>query len=103
MAKEFEETRERVAAAASSAGTAAAGDLAALRDHMARLAETVSQLAGKVGGEIAGVAGPGAEAAKDKVASLTADAERMIRRNPLGIAAGVFIAGLVIGILRGRR
>ena len=69
---------------------------------MARLSDTVSKLAKQVGSDVAGVAGAGAAAAKEQAASLAAEAEKMVRRNPLAAVAGVFLAGLFIGILRSR-
>jgi hypothetical protein len=100
MVKEFEQAGERGAAA--SARSAVGDDLNALKGDLAKLTATVAGLAKTVGVEIAGVAGAGAETAKDQVRSLTAEAEKMIRRHPLGAATGVFILGLLIGLMRSR-
>ena len=102
LGQEFEQAKDRIAGAASSAREAAGGDLANIRDDMARLSDTVSKLAKQVGSDIAGVAGVGADAAQEQAASIVAEVEKMVRRNPLAAVAGVFFVGLFIGILRSR-
>jgi ElaB/YqjD/DUF883 family membrane-anchored ribosome-binding protein len=98
LGQEFEQAKERLAGAAEAAGD----DISNIRDDIARLSDTVSKLAKQVGSDIAGVAGAGADAAKEQATSLAAEAEKMVRRNPLAAVAGVFLVGLFIGILRSR-
>ena len=102
LGQEFDQAKDRITGAASAARGAADDDLANVRDDIARLSDTVSKLAKQAGSDIAGVAGAGADAAKEQVASLAAQAEKMVRRNPIAIVAGVFFVGLFIGILRSR-
>jgi hypothetical protein len=102
LGQEIGQAKDRIAGAASAAGNAVTDDLANLRDDISRLSDTVAQLAKQVGSDVAGVAGAGAEAAKEQLASLSAGAEKMVRSNPLAVVAGVFFAGLLIGVLRSR-
>jgi len=102
LGQDFEQAKDRIAGAASSAREAAGDDLANIRDDIARLSDTVAKLAKQVGSDIAGVAGAGADAAKEQAGSIAAEVEKMVRHNPLAVVAGVFLVGLFIGILRSR-
>ena len=102
LGQEFEQAKDRIAGATSSARQAASDDLADIRDDIARLSDTVSKLTKQVGSEISGVAGAGAVAAKEQALSFAAEAEKVVRLNPLAALAGVFFAGLLIGIMRSR-
>jgi hypothetical protein len=100
--QEFDQAKDQIAGAASPAGSAVSDDLANVRDDILRLSDTVTRLAKQVGSDVASVAGAGAEAAKEQFASLTAGAEKVARGYPLTAIAGVFFAGLFIGMLRSR-
>jgi ElaB/YqjD/DUF883 family membrane-anchored ribosome-binding protein len=99
-------------------------ELAALKDEVSRLAQAVRGLleahagraraqAGEAVSEASGHAAAAAEHAKDIGQQLLGDAEKeaqrlaqelggVVQRNPLGAAAGAFVVGLLIGLLRSR-
>ena len=102
LGQEFERAKDNISGAAASAKDNLSDDFSNLRDDMAKLSDTVTQLARQVASEVGSVAGAGTSAAKEHVASVATEVENIVRRNPLGTLAGVFIAGLFIGMLRSR-
>lgn len=99
-------------------------ELAALKDEVGRLAQAVRGLleahaerardqAAEAVAEASGRAAAAADHAKDIGQQLFADAEKeaqrvaqelggVIQRNPLGAAAGAFVVGLLLGLMRSR-
>jgi ElaB/YqjD/DUF883 family membrane-anchored ribosome-binding protein len=90
------------------------GDVASLKDTIARLASQLSSEAGKtvcgltqtaaahVGSAASGVADAGSElasSAKERAKTLTSELEGMARRNPLGTIAGALLVGVIIGMI----
>jgi ElaB/YqjD/DUF883 family membrane-anchored ribosome-binding protein len=102
LGQEFERAKDNISGAAASAKENLGDDLGNLRADIARLSETVTQLAKQVASEVGSVAEVGAGAAKEQVASMATEVENIVRRNPLGTLAGVFFVGLFIGMLRSR-
>ena len=100
--QEFERAKDNISGAAASAKDNLGDDFGNLRDDMAKLSDTVTRLARQVASEVGSVAGAGTSAAKEQVASVATEVENIVRRNPIGTLAGVFIAGLFIGMMRGR-
>jgi ElaB/YqjD/DUF883 family membrane-anchored ribosome-binding protein len=98
LGQEFERAKDSISGAAANAKDNLGDDLSNLRDDISRLSDTVTQLARQVASDVGSVAGAGTTAAK----SVASEVENIVRRNPLGTLAGVFIAGLLIGMLRGR-
>jgi hypothetical protein len=102
LGQEFERAKDNISGAAANAKDNLGDDLGNLRADIAKLSETVTQLAKQVASEVGSVAEVGAGAAKEQVASIATEVENVVRRNPLGTLAGVFFAGLFIGMLRSR-
>jgi hypothetical protein len=102
LGQEFERAKDNISGAAASAKDNLGDDFSNLRDDMAKLSDTVTQLAKQVAAEVGSVAGAGTTAAKEHVVSVATEVENIVRRNPLGTLAGVFLAGLFIGMLRSR-
>jgi hypothetical protein len=102
LGQEYERAKDNISGAAAAAKENLGEDFSSLRADVARLSDTVTQLARQVAAEVGSVAEVGAGAAKEQVASMATEVENIVRRNPLGTLAGVFFAGLLIGMLRSR-
>jgi ElaB/YqjD/DUF883 family membrane-anchored ribosome-binding protein len=102
LGQEYERAKDNISGAAATAKDNLGDDLSKLRADIASLSDTVTQLAKQVASEVGSVAEVGAGAAKEQVTSMATEVENIVRRNPLGTLAGVFFAGLLIGMLRSR-
>jgi ElaB/YqjD/DUF883 family membrane-anchored ribosome-binding protein len=112
--------KEAVGTAASEAMDAGKDELKSLQRDMSDLKDTVAkfieragnetaksarEIAGQVGATASGLAEKGANAASaatDQAKTFATEFENMARRNPLGVFAGVLLAGVLIGMM-GRR
>jgi ElaB/YqjD/DUF883 family membrane-anchored ribosome-binding protein len=106
-------TKEAIGSAASEAVDSAGSDLDALVRDLNGLKDTLATFLSKAGNEAmrsardvsSGLADQGASmaaAAAEGGKSLTAELERMVRRNPLTSIAAAFVVGIILG-RRGRR
>ena len=102
LGQEYERAKDNISGAAATAKDNLGDDLSKLRADIASLSDTVTQLARQVASEVGSVAEVGAGAAKEQASSMATEVENIVRRNPLGTLAGVFFAGLIIGMLRSR-
>jgi ElaB/YqjD/DUF883 family membrane-anchored ribosome-binding protein len=112
--------KEALGTAASEAMDAGKAELRSLQSDMSDLKDTVAkfidragsetaksarEVAGHVGAAASDIAQRGAHvasAATDQAKTFATEFENMARRNPLGVFAGVLLAGVLIGMM-GRR
>ena len=94
LGQEFERAKDNISGAAASAKDNLSDDFSNLRDDMAKLSDTVTSWPGRSPRRLARWREPAPSAAKEQVASMATEVENIVRRNPLGTLAGVFLAGL---------
>jgi ElaB/YqjD/DUF883 family membrane-anchored ribosome-binding protein len=119
-ASAVDRSKEALGTAASEALDAGKSELKSLQNDMSDLKDTVAkfidragsqtaksarEVAGQVGAAASDIAQRGANvasAATDQAKTFATEFENMARRNPLGVFAGVLLAGVLIGMM-GRR